>query len=129
MGSKKFSIKRLLRRRGSKPFSVVGFHQWLSNLFTLATLRKNLWSWTKRFFRFVRPAWVTSLSLIEYKPNKRLTLLDYCNPIYWIRWSYNFMIRWLFTRPVLQLGPALLAVLTAAWLGGLMVRQSWEIRD
>lgn len=81
---------------------------------TFAGLRKRLWPRFVRFFQFRTPQWAHNIP--GTSPPSELKTRDYFNPIYWIVWAGTFIGRWVVSRPLLSLGPAIPAILVICGL-------------
>ncbi len=75
-------------------------------LVTFQWLRDFIW----RFFVFAMPNWVQSIEKWTMPPLEPTTIYQWLNPFFWLAWGVRFFFRWILTRPLLSLGPAIPAV-------------------
>ncbi len=108
--------------------------QWLSNVFwgSLHFVDPSNWfrwfhRFSRRFFRFEIPAWAHTLTDSVKLPSEKVQLKHYLNPFCWIFWFAGFFGNWFLSRPYLNLGPAIPAMVVATAIALLAVSKS--LRD
>lgn len=83
-------------------------------------------------FRFYDPGWTRDRETVAPVARRRRKLLDYCNPISWMRWWIAFCVDWMLSRPYASLQPALPSVaigLSVAVMGYFCCTQSTAQRE
>ncbi len=82
------------------------FYQFFQFQWFWRTLRR----FTRRFFSFEMPEWVEAVGEAALPPTDKIRIAHYFNPICWFSWTFRFVGLWLLSRPYLNLGPALPAI-------------------
>lgn len=97
-----------------------GLFYWLSFRWVF----KPLGRFVARFFQFKAPYWLKSIASVAAPPKSPKNTAEMFNPFYWIVWIAQFPLTWMLTRPYLNSGPAIpalvvLVTLVLLWFGAI----------